>query len=191
MIEDATPTRAEVSDVANAILDGTDAVMLSGETAVGKFPERAVRVMGQIIQETELHLLRGYYTVSPEVAFAGAGDVEAVVDGACLAAREVRARALVVFTDDGLTAKIASAQRPEVPVYAFSPSLAVRRELALCWGVVPMSFRSYRHPDSACRAALRELLKIGALGKHEQVVFVSGHDSCAGADLFVRVGKVS
>lgn len=134
MITNPRPTRAEASDVANAVLDGTDAVMLSGETAVGQFPIEAVRMMARIIREVEPEaagrpgrLTEGYQTHAHAMAYAAVELAEAA-----------RARAIVVFTSSGRTAQLVSSARPAVPIYAFTDEPALARRLALLWGVLPL-----------------------------------------------------
>jgi pyruvate kinase len=132
MIGSLRPTRAEVSDVANAILDGTDAVMLSAESATGAYPVEAVRVLDRIIRRTE-----GAFPPASmdrprrgEVSFP-----QAISDVAAFAAQELKARAIVAFTQSGSTARLISQDRPPVPIIAFTPSERVRRRLSLDWGV--------------------------------------------------------
>ncbi len=133
MISSATPTRAEVSDVANAVLDGADALMLSGETAVGKYPVEAVRKMAQVIEEVErsdLYRLRPEPLRLEEYSFSNA-----VARAAVNAARDLELAALVVYTESGHTAELVSAYRPPTPLLALTRHPAVLRRLALRWGV--------------------------------------------------------
>ncbi|MFO0754806.1 MAG: pyruvate kinase [Thermodesulfovibrionales bacterium] len=131
MTEHTRPTRAEASDVANAVLDGTDALMLSAETAAGKYPVESVRMMDVIIRSTEENLF-GKICSTYEV---GTGFPEAIADGACNAARDIGAKAIVVFTNGGFTARLLSKLRPGVPVIAFTPDEKVLRQMPLYWGV--------------------------------------------------------
>jgi len=134
MVSSLRPTRAEVSDVANAVLDGTDAVMLSAESATGAYPVEAVKVLDRIIRRTEQAFppqtmdrpRRG------EVSFP-----QAISDSASFAAQALKARAIVAFTQSGYTARLISQDRPPVPIVAFTPNERVRRRLALDWGVIP------------------------------------------------------
>ena len=137
MTENVLPTRAEVTDVANAILDGTDAVMLSGETAVGKHPAEVVRRMGSIAQVTEDTL----YPFERPVRSAPDGDVLARVTAAIAAqaAREANASAIAVITASGDTAARISDERPRAPILALTRNLATLRRLALYWGVAPIA----------------------------------------------------
>ncbi|MBF6591784.1 MAG: pyruvate kinase [Ktedonobacterales bacterium] len=133
MLQNPRPTRAEASDVANAILDGTDAVMLSGETAVGAYPLAAVRVMVRIAEETESH----YTAMARSTAEHATTHTQAVSRAAHTLAREAHATLLVVFTRSGLSAHLISQERPAVPIIAYTPSETVYRRLALWWGVMP------------------------------------------------------
>jgi pyruvate kinase len=132
MVASARPTRAEASDVANAIFDGTDAVMLSQETAVGAYPVEAVATMGRIAREAE---------ATPQLAHppppaTGVLDVAATVCKAAVqVATDLRARAIVAFSESGATARFVSRFRPRVPILGLTPDEATRRRMALYWGV--------------------------------------------------------
>jgi pyruvate kinase len=132
MISHSRPTRAETSDVANAILDGTDAVMLSVETASGLFPVEAVKAIVNVARDIErserLHLPEGRGTHSNNIA-------EAVAEAACHAATTLKAKAIVVFTQSGSTAALIAKFRPHLPIIAFTPRREIRQKLALFWGV--------------------------------------------------------
>jgi pyruvate kinase len=134
MIEHPRPTRAEASDVANAILDGTDAVMLSAETAAGKYPRLAVEAMSRIIREVELHppvgdsTLHGGGVVTTEVAIAAATIAASQMLGTPL---------IVVFTKSGFSARVVSSHRPRVPILALTDQPGTYRQLALVWGIIP------------------------------------------------------
>jgi pyruvate kinase len=136
MIEPPRPTRAEASDVANAIMDGTDAVMLSAETAAGAYPRLAVEAMTRIIKEIEIH--------PPSLPFAGAEQGDGVVTTeVAIAAATVAAVGMlgaplvVVFTKSGFSARVVSSKRPPVPILALTDEARTYRQLALVWGVVP------------------------------------------------------
>ena len=130
MITHPRPTRAEASDVANAILDGTDAVMLSAETATGAYPIETVQVMARIAVQAE--------TACERFSVSGRGDkAQAVASAANTLAHEAGARLIVVFTRTGLSAQLISKERPGVPIVAYSPFQTVIRRLALWWGVIP------------------------------------------------------
>ena len=136
MIDSRRPTRAETSDVANAILDGTDAVMLSGETAIGSHPARVVETMNLIVSDVEQSQ---QYAESRENRVPPAGDprTDAIARSARYLARDVDAKAIVTVTESGYTAQKVSKYRPAVPVVGVTPDEQVRRRLALTWGVTP------------------------------------------------------
>ncbi len=133
MIELPVPTRAEASDIANAVYDGTDAVMLSGETAIGKYPLEAVSMAARILAEVEdeIHRQRPQTAVSAKAPSIS----EATGEVAALASESIGADAIVVYTQGGTTARLIAAGRPRVPVFAFSSDPALLRRIALCWGV--------------------------------------------------------
>jgi pyruvate kinase len=133
MIANPRPTRAEVSDVANAILDGSDAVMLSGETAVGHFPLDAVRTMSRIVCEIEEHGPTPRPAITDEIA----GPAQAISHAARALADAARVRYIIVFTRSGRSAWLISKERPLVPIIALTPDERVLRQLALWWGVSP------------------------------------------------------
>ncbi|MBT0652085.1 pyruvate kinase [Geomobilimonas luticola] len=158
MINHPRPTRAETSDVANAILDGTDGVMLSGETASGQFPVEAVRTMVRVARDVESTGL-----VLPP---AGSGArrysiAEAVAEAACHAAATLKARALVVFTQSGSTAALISKFRPQLPIFAFTPFLEIEQRLALYWGVQTFHVGSMSGTDQQIEAVEETLLAAG------------------------------
>lgn len=132
MVDSTRPTRAEASDVASAVFEGADALMLSAETASGKHPQAACAMMQRIILETE-----GSRFYAPPPSEPGPTTPEAIARAACDVAREVRARVLVAFTVTGGTPRLISKARPGVPVIAFSPAPEALRRLALYWGIAP------------------------------------------------------
>ncbi len=144
MIRNPRPTRAEVADVANAIYDGTDAIMLSGETAAGKYPVRAVKMMVEIAETTEPHLNNTLHRKDRNMFRQGFVS-SAVGLAAVQAARDLKAVAVVTPTMTGKTALLISNYRPEVPIYAITPNERVQHKLQLAWGVCPL--KGY-HKDS-------------------------------------------
>ena len=136
MITNPRPTRAEASDVANAILDGTDAVMLSAETAAGKYPRLAVEAMSRIIQEIEKH--PHPWRSDERAAIESALPTEmAIAAAATSAVRSLGAPCLIVFTKSGFSARIVASHRPGVPILVLTDQARTYRQLALVWGVVP------------------------------------------------------
>jgi len=144
----ARPTRAEVSDVANAILDGTDAVMLSAETATGNFPVEAVRTMAKIIAEAERSL---HDRSTQRNSWPGNGRINSIPDlvshSACEAAEHLNLKAIIAFTTSGFTARMLAKYRPLPRIIAFTPSQIVQRQLSLSWGVVPMKTDEIENTD--------------------------------------------
>ena len=178
MIGQPEPTRAEATDVANAILDGTSAVMLSGETSVGRYPAEAVAAMAEIAAEAErgVPLSLGLLTPVPRRA-------EAVMQSAVHLAQQVGAAALVVTTVSGGAARAASKYRPRLPVIALSEDQRVRRQLALEWGVVPG--RLPPRPASAEELAalmLERARAVAGLESHDLVVIAHGPPGAGGGE---------
>jgi pyruvate kinase len=139
MVEHPRPTRAEASDVANAILDGTDAVMLSAETATGAYPRLAVAAMKRIIREMETHPIPRLITQTAVDEPSGTvATEEAIAAATVAAARMLRAPLVIVFTKRGTSARIVASRRPSVPVLVLTDMDATYRQLALVWGVIPV-----------------------------------------------------
>ena len=174
MVESPRPTRAEASDVANAVLDGTDAVMLSAETAVGADPVRAIEAMARIVREVEAS--EEYAAVREErVPPAGEARSDALARSARYLARDVDAAAVVVATESGFTALRAAKFRPGVPVVAATPSEPVRRRLALSWGVIPRYVSlSEADSDAVLGRAVQAAIEAGAVETGDTVVVLSG-----------------
>jgi pyruvate kinase len=172
MIENPTPTRAEVSDVANAIYDGTDAVMLSAETSVGKYPVDAVRFMARIAAESEASLRSKGYQDPPHSAQPTSAEI--LADAAYHAARESGAAAIVVFTSTGSSARLVSRYRPPVSIYAITPHDTTTRQLSVNYGVTPMLAPDVSSTDEMLAQMDRVMIEGGYLQKGELVVFLAG-----------------
>ncbi|MBI3780716.1 MAG: pyruvate kinase [candidate division NC10 bacterium] len=172
MIEHPRPTRAEVSDVANAIFDGTDAVMLSGETASGAYPIEAVRVMAKVAVEAE----GGLPPRAPFPHEPGRAQTfpDAISEAACRAAVDTKARAIVAFTQTGSTARLISRFRPATSVIAFTPNEHVRNRLCLYWGVIPKIMTPIEHVDEMIQKIDDALLADGTAAKGDVLIIVSG-----------------
>jgi pyruvate kinase len=172
MIEHSSPTRAEVSDVANAICDGTDAVMLSAETSTGRYPALAVRMMTRIAQETESWLApQGFPEPLPPLTPSNA---EVIADVAYHAARSANASAIVVFTSSGASARLISRFRPPVPIYAFTQNECAARQLSVCFGVEPILAPDVKSTDLMLLQMENMLVQSGRLKPNDNVVFVAG-----------------
>lgn len=170
MTTNPRPTRAEVSDVANAIFDGTDVVMLSGETARGKHPVHAVRVMTRIIERTEQAISRRRISTLAHLP-ENVPVPELLCYSASLMAQEFGVKAIVVFTESGTTARYMSKFHPKVPIYVLSPRPQVVNQAQLYWGSQPMFFRRGRHSEQLIRR-MEHLLLSRALATHGDRVIV-------------------
>jgi pyruvate kinase len=155
MQKNPRPTRAEVSDVANAILDGSDALMLSGETATGMYPLECVEMMDRIIRETEASVTDPPRPSRPREPHIS----EAVAEAICHAAEELDMKAIVVFTETGYSARLVSKYRPRAPIVTFSPNQETRRRLSLFWGVNPKRMDRMRYIDQLPELAEQRLRK--------------------------------
>ena len=169
MISAPRPTRAEASDVANAVLDGADALMLSAETSVGEYPVQAVATMSRIIGEAERESGPGAALAGEPVSTGGAIARAAAEVGAA-----VGAKALVAFTMTGETARRLARYRSPIPLLAFTPQPSTRSQLALTWGVETFIVPPARHTDAMVRQVEEALLEIGRCDKGDMVVIVAG-----------------
>jgi pyruvate kinase len=190
MTHSPRPTRAEASDVANAILDGTDAVMLSAETASGQFPVEAVQTMNRIAEWTEassrpshLHKRRETYGYLPTFAHS-------VCRAAISAADQLEAKTIVVFTESGTTASILSSLRPNPMVLAFTPRKDVYRRLSLLRGVVPVMMDYVADSDTLIRAADQILIQHQLATRLETVIIVAGVMNVSGATNMMKIHRV-
>lgn len=175
MTQHPSPTRAEASDVANAIFDGTDAVMLSAETARGQYPVESVQVMDRIVRvaEGETVLLN----VGPVEHSAGREHrsiPEAMCAAAASAAAATQAAAIATFSESGTTARLLSKQRPVAPIVAFTPHDPVRRRMSLYWGVLPRLMARVQDPDDRVHAVEHRLVEEMLAGSDDCVVLLSG-----------------
>lgn len=171
MTEHYRPTRAEVNDVANAILDGTDAVMLSGETASGRFPAEAVKVMHRIAVKTETGIdFSTIHDVKPPRGLAP----EAVALGACEISEEVSAKAILACTRTGRTVRALAAFRPRAPIFGIASEEEILRRFALNWGVIPCRIDEYSTTDELVTQAMLGVLETDHLRPGERVVIVAG-----------------
>ncbi len=177
MCHSASPTRAEVSDVANAIYDGTDAVMLSGETASGDYPVEAVSYMTRIAVETEKSMRKKGFEPRRQV-LPNVTTPEVIADAAYHAARHAQASAIVVFTTSGSSARLIARSRPPLGLYAVTPDEAVARRLMVCYGVVPIFASRVESTDEMLTQMDRMLLDRDLLKAGETVVFVAGQPVC-------------
>ncbi len=173
MTQALRPTRAEASDVANAVFDGTDAVMLSAETAIGAHPIETVQVMDRIIRAAEEGAEPGWMPKT-EDEHGTLPFPEAICTAASSAAKAITASAIVAFSERGVTARFISKQRPNAPVIAFTPFEPVRQRMALYWGVQPHTMQQIAHTDERLDEAERRLKAEGLVKTGEKIVILSG-----------------
>jgi pyruvate kinase len=188
MIENPRPTRAEASDVANAIFDGTDAVMLSGETATGRYPRKAVAMMAKIVVEAESNMAEfaDRRRSHPRLSVP-----EAICESVAHAAEDLQMGAIAVFTESGNTARLISKYRPKAQIYAFSYVLAVCNRMNLLWGVHPLRRAQARTAEDMVRAAESELVRQGRVAAGEVLAVVAGTQMASGSTNFMRLHVVT
>jgi len=156
--------------VANAIFDGSDAVMLSAETASGKYPMEAVGMMARIIEEAE-GSIREFPRPAPQEQLKVA---ETVAELVCHASRELHMKLIAVFTHSGFTARLVSRYRPLVPIVAFSPEAETRRRMALIWGALPRKIQDVQKVDGLAKVAEKRLLEERLVRKGDVIGIVAG-----------------
>ena len=171
MITANRPTRAEASDVANAVLDGADALMLSGETSVGEHPALVVSTMSRIISHVEEEALHKLPELTQDVRGSTAKGLTKAAVGV---AEDIDATNLIAFTETGLSARLIARWRADIPVLAFTPNQRVRSQLALVWGVETFLVPQVFHTDSMVEQVDKALLEIGRASYGEKVVIVAG-----------------
>ncbi|MDQ3113480.1 MAG: pyruvate kinase [Actinomycetota bacterium] len=187
MITNPRPTRAEASDVANAVLDGADAVMLSGETSVGRHPIRTVQTMARIIEYVEDERLDLVARMDWEPRTVGG----AITHAAVQVADRVDARFLVAFTQSGDTVRRIARYRTAIPLLAFTPVADVRSQLALTWGVEAFLVPYVEHTDDMVRQVERAMLELGRCIPGDRVVIVAGSPpGAAGSTNALRVHRI-
>ncbi len=172
MVENPFPTRAEVSDIANAIYDGADCVMLSDETAVGKYPVQVVEVMQEVIAKTEAsidykNLAISRKPVSKEV-------YDALGHAVCMLACDLNVKAIIVATFSGFTAEMIAKYRPPYPIYAFTPNRLIKNKMNLIWGVIPFLIPYTESIEELLNSAIVELKRYNLISCKDLVIFVAG-----------------
>ncbi|GGF32268.1 pyruvate kinase [Marmoricola endophyticus] len=187
MIGNPAPTRAEASDVANAVLDGADAVMLSGETSVGEYPIRTVETMARIIASTEDHGLARMAAIDWQPRTKGG----VIAKAAAEVAERVGAKYLVAFTQSGDSARRLSRYRSHIPVLAFTPEAVVRSQLSMSWGIETFLTGAVEHTDEMVRQVDEQLLAIGRVEEGDLVVVVAGSPpGIPGSTNALRIHKI-
>src|SRR5213076_1223907 len=189
MIENPRPTRAEASDVANAIFDGTDAVMLSAETASGKYPREAVAIMARIVQEAESNMAE--FTQPRRRAQRRLSIAETICESVAHAAEDLHMASIAVFTESGNTARLISKYRPPTEIYAFSHTPAVCNRMNLLWGVQPVRRGYSLTAEQMLSAAEQELLRRGSVKSGNVLGVVAGTQMASGSTNFMRLHVVT
>lgn len=172
MIQAPRPTRAEVSDVANAILDGADAVMLSAETASGAYPEEAVKTMSAIISDVERS--QRYREMKPHNLARSDSFASAVARASCAAAEQLGLNAIVACTQTGRSARLVSEHRPDARIFGLTPLPESFRRMALYWGVIPVMIPTYETPEEMLQVVSEVLMREGWATRGDAVVISSG-----------------
>lgn len=178
MVNNPFPTRAEITDIANAVLERTDAIMLSGETTSGKFPVESVETMRKIADRVEKELLSFPLHHREKVSRN-----QEITRAACLTASNLNAAAVLLFTEYGHTAANLSNFRPKPTVYAFSEHQNICRRMNLFWGTIPYCLKMQKNPEDTIRAAIEFLKKRKKIKKNDLIVIIS--------DIFVKSDKVN
>ncbi|MDX1612191.1 MAG: pyruvate kinase, partial [Candidatus Thermoplasmatota archaeon] len=190
MVEKTRPTRAEASDVSNAILDGSHVVMLSGETAIGVNPPRAVGTMASIARETERAILTGEMEESWRQGASDGSQQDAVAHAAVALANELGVRAIVSFTSSGSTAMRVAKFRPRVPIIAATPNQATYHRLALVWGVHPFMVHDAGTLDDLAWVAEDAAKAVGVVEPGDLIALTAGEIGVPGTTNLVRVATV-
>ena len=188
MSSNPIPTRAEASDVANAIFDGTDAVMLSGETASGKYPVRAVKMMAKIAaqaENSEFMTFNLQHAKDPTELVP-----HAVAQSAVSILNELSAKGIVVFSASGSTAKLISKKRPSKPVYAFTPSLRIYNRLSLIWGLTPLYIASISDTKRLIQASENILVDKKIASRDDLIIIVVGFGLKEGSTNVIKIHRV-
>jgi pyruvate kinase len=189
MIENPRPTRAEASDVANAIFDGSDSVMLSAETASGRYPREAVAMMARIVVEAESNMAK--FTQRRRRDRRGLSIAETICESIAHAAEDLPMGAIAVFTETGNTARMISKYRPQAAIYAFTHNSTVAQRTNLYWGVHPLKCSQGLSSDSMVDVAEYELLNRRLLKPGDVLGVVAGTRQASGSTNFMRLHTVT
>ena len=190
MIYNPRPTRAEISDVANAVYDGTSAVMLSGETAAGKYPVKTIQIMSDICEETEnnIHYNKRFHRADFEIR----NNLDAISHSACSMAIGVNAKAITVCSLSGMSARLVSRFRPVVDIIGLTTKEKVWHKLALSWGVIPILCDEYPSPEVMFYSATKKTAKLLNLKEGDNIIIVGGTTSGkSGQTNTIRLERVS
>jgi len=187
MIENPRPTRAEVSDVANAVYDGTDAVMLSGESAVGKYPVEAVSMMARIVVDAERHIKEAEFTDRRIQRRTHLSIAETICEATAHASDDLELRAIALFTESGRTARKLSKYHPSAPIYALSPVEVTINRLNLLWGTTPICCPKVTSTEALVECAENLLEQGGYVKPRDVIAVVAGTRTRSGSTNFLRL----
>ena len=187
MIENPRPTRAEVSDVANAVYDGTDAVMLSGESAVGKYPVEAVSMMARIVVDAERNIKESEFSDRRMQRRAQLTIAETICEATAHAADDLDLRAIALFTESGSTARKLSKYHPSAPIFAFSPVEVTINRLNLLWGAIPILCPKINSNEAMVECAENLLAEGGYVKARDVIAIVAGTRTKSGSTNFLRL----
>jgi pyruvate kinase len=187
MIENPRPTRAEVSDVANAVYDGTDAVMLSGESAVGKYPQETVAMMARIIIDAERHMKEQNFNDRRQQRRAHLSIAETICEATAHAADDLDLRGIALFTESGYTARQLSKYHPTSPIFALSPIDVTINRLNLLWGTTPIRCPKVNSTEALVDCAESLLEQYGFVRPREVIAIVAGTRTKSGSTNFLRL----
>jgi pyruvate kinase len=186
MIENPRPTRAEVSDVANAVYDGTDAVMLSGESAVGKYPVETVAMMARIVADAEHHIKEEAF-YEPRERRSHLSIAETICEATAHAADDLDLRGIALFTESGVTARQLSKYHPSAPIFALSPVEVTINRLNLLWGTTPIRCPKVNSTEALVECAENLLEQGGYVRPREVIAIVAGTRTKSGSTNFLRL----
>jgi pyruvate kinase len=186
MIDNPRPTRAEASDVANAVYDGTDAVMLSGESAVGKYPVETVAMMSRIVSEAE-RTIKEQASYQPRVHAAHLSIAETICEATAHAAEDLDLRGIALFTESGSTARQLSKYHPAAPIFALSPVEVTINRLNLLWGTIPIRCPKVNSTEAMVDLAENLLEQGGFVRPREVIAIVAGTRTKSGSTNFLRL----
>ncbi|MCC6612760.1 MAG: pyruvate kinase [Anaerolineae bacterium] len=195
MVDNPRPTRAEASDVYNAIIDGTDAVMLSNETASGKYPVRAIEVMAQIANIAEQHITPPHFPISDDPGTDLREGIETTADAVCVATTQIAdalgCKAIITLTLSGYTTRRVARERPKTPIICATPSELTYTRMSLIWGAIPVAVREFTTIDEMLRVVVRAAVDAHLVSTGDNIIIIAGVPfGIAGQTNFLKIHTV-
>ncbi|MCL4248765.1 MAG: pyruvate kinase [Anaerolineae bacterium] len=195
MVDNPRPTRAEASDVYNAIIDGTDAVMLSNETASGKYPVRAIEVMAQIANIAEQHITPPHFPIIDDPLTDEREGIETAADAVCIATTQIadalECKAIITLTLSGYTTRRVARERPRTPIICATPSELTYTRMSLVWGAIPVAVREFTTIDDMLRIVVRAAVDAHLVGIGDRIIIIAGVPfGVAGQTNFLKIHTV-